>query len=87
MTHYGKCIDDKTPLLRSCDAVKAQGVSLGLLSLRSRWWSRAVMACAKVSLFNPPQGMSAPPTDSFLLMGPLWIMGPNCLNLDFLLSL
>jgi glutamine synthetase len=28
VTHYGKCIDDKTPLLRSCDAVKAQGLRL-----------------------------------------------------------
>lgn len=28
VTHYGKCIDDKTPLLRSTDAVKAQGLRL-----------------------------------------------------------
>ena len=59
MTHYGKCIDDKTPLLRSCDAVKAQGVSLGLLTLRSRWWSRAVTACPKVTLFAPPRDVVA----------------------------
>jgi glutamine synthetase len=28
VTHYGKCIDDKTPLLRSADAVKTQGLRL-----------------------------------------------------------
>jgi len=28
VTHYGKCIDDKTPLLRSADAIKAQGLRL-----------------------------------------------------------
>jgi len=28
VTHYGNCIDDKTPLLRSCDAVKVQGLRL-----------------------------------------------------------
>ena len=28
MTHLGKCIDDKTPLLRSADAVKRQGLRL-----------------------------------------------------------
>lgn len=28
VTHYGQCIDDKTPLLRSADAVKEQGLRL-----------------------------------------------------------
>ena len=28
VTHYGKCIDDKTPLLRSADAIKVQGLRL-----------------------------------------------------------
>lgn len=28
ITHYGKCIDLKTPLLRSCDAVSTQGMRL-----------------------------------------------------------
>jgi len=28
VTHYGKCIDLKTPLLRSCDAVTTQGLRL-----------------------------------------------------------
>merc|ERR1711881_48925 len=28
VTHYGKCIDLKTPLLRSCDAVATQGLRL-----------------------------------------------------------
>ncbi|CAE7611771.1 glnA3 [Symbiodinium sp. CCMP2592] len=28
ITHFGKCIDEKTPLLRSMDAVKAQGLRM-----------------------------------------------------------
>ena len=28
MTHFGKCIDEKTPLLRSMDAVKLSGLRL-----------------------------------------------------------
>jgi glutamine synthetase len=28
VTHYGKCIDDKTPLLRSCDALQTEGKRL-----------------------------------------------------------
>ena len=28
MTHFGKCIDEKTPLLRSMDAVKTHGLRM-----------------------------------------------------------
>ena len=28
MTHFGQCIDEKTPLLRSMDAVKVQGLRM-----------------------------------------------------------
>ena len=28
ITHFGKCIDEKTPLLRSMDAVSLQGLRL-----------------------------------------------------------
>lgn len=28
VTHFGKCIDEKTPLLRSMDAVKSSGLRL-----------------------------------------------------------
>lgn len=28
VTHFGKCIDEKTPLLRSMDAVKTSGLRL-----------------------------------------------------------
>jgi glutamine synthetase type III len=41
VTHFGKCIDEKTPLLRSMDAVKLYG--LRLLKVEGRLLSSGKM--------------------------------------------
>eukprot|EP00438_Fugacium_kawagutii_P004121 Skav212873 [mRNA] locus=scaffold151:106560:110076:- [translate_table: standard] len=41
VTHFGKCIDEKTPLLRSMDAVKASGLRL-LKAIKIGSWTAVV---------------------------------------------